>query len=165
MGHSEVNLKYKKVVVACLALLAGDAAAQTACPVGITPGSAVCGPTPVPRSGPAGHWVYTWGAIAIDPPSSAVGKSTGQATEDDARRTAINDCRTVGTTACEVYITYQHQCVALAWPEKPGKPVGINLGSSVQQASTRAGNDCRATGGGNCRIVYSECTAARFEKY
>lgn len=154
-----------------------SAQAQTACPMGVAAGSAQCGPSPVQqqqqigpqqqptiRYVPIGRWRTTWGAVATDEATSSVGTSVDMRSESAARREALRRCKKPDAKKCEVRLAYENQCVALAWPDGPGR-LGLESGPGLQTVREEAREICKKNGGGNCRIVYSECTDNVFEKF
>ncbi|TZF91482.1 DUF4189 domain-containing protein [Lysobacter sp. UKS-15] len=152
---------------------ASTAVAQTACPVGVNPGSPQCGPSPVaepslpPRINyvPAGEWIYTWGAIAIDGPTGAVGTSVNAASSNGANSTALRKCASLGGEHCELSISYVNQCAAIAWPKNLGHRIGVSSGPDLPEASKRALNFCTSNGGGDCDVVYTHCELPYFRSF
>ncbi|WP_115560101.1 DUF4189 domain-containing protein [Xanthomonas arboricola] len=150
----------------------GEAAAQTACPIGATAGSAVCGPSPqtsssgqedveAPRATPLGKWESRWGAIAVDEDTADVGTASDLADKSKAKAQALATCSEAGAKRCKVVTTYRNQCVALAWPTVKYKPASTGLGPSIDFASKRSVSNCDENGG-ECRVVYSACSKPVF---
>lgn len=101
----------------------------------------------------------------MDDAIGSVGTSVDMDDERAAREEALRRCVKPGSQNCSVRFTYENQCVALAWPGVLGKPVGLVSGASTRVAEALALQDCAKTGGGECRVVYSECTDPKFIRY
>lgn len=158
----------------CLLLFAlffssGFALGQTACPEGVQPGDARCGPSPpwhtsvsVPQPrGP--EWHLTWGAIAMDTDTGDVGTSVGKLSKREAKREAIARCAAAGSMGCKIQFAYHNQCAVIAGPSENGKSVGGTAfaqgGATIEIATRLALSSCTAKqGGGECAIEYSDCT-------
>ena len=154
--------------------------AQTACPVGVAAGSAQCGPSPAEHvnpgtagdSGPSatryvptGEWKKTWGAVAIDSETGAVGATFGKRSKNEAERDALDRCRTSGSAACRVQIAYKNQCVATFFPSIPGQRGLSGSGATVEDATRRGAEKCRELNGNECNLVYTRCTEPIFDAY
>lgn len=115
---------------------------------------------PVP-AGP--RWKTTWGAVAMSTSGTGdVGTSVGKYSKNDAKREAIQKCE-AGGSKCKLSLAYHNQCAAIAWASEDGKPIGgaveTQSGPVVDVVSKRALAACsKARNGGECTIVYSECT-------
>lgn len=143
------------------------AAAQTACPSGVAPGSARCGPSgdsgaeSAPR--PTGEWIKTWGAIATSPSGNG-GVSSQQLSEEAARNKALENCRSAGPGECKVQITYRNQCVSLVHPTQGAG--GVFMTGPTIEESVRLGKaKCAALGKGECAVKVSECSDPIFRKF
>ncbi|WP_410478188.1 DUF4189 domain-containing protein [Pseudomonas syringae group sp. J309-1] len=145
-----------------------SAFAQTACPGGVAPGSPQCGPdsgTSRADSAPArptGEWIKTWGAIAMSKSTGEVGTVVGKLSEGDAKISAIKQCAKGGANDCAVQLFYRNQCAALA-----ASQVDTFFQSSPIQQLAESGvkRVCDESGGGTCKVLYSECTEPLFRKY
>ncbi|MBV6810831.1 DUF4189 domain-containing protein [Xanthomonas sp. NCPPB 3582] len=150
--------------------LSGVAFGQTACPVGVAPGSPQCGPDsgtsrgdiPDPPPRPTGEWLKTWGAIAGSNATGESGAVTGKLSRQEAERKAVQLCAEGGATDCKVDLSYKNQCAASVSSDKKSflqgaesKDIAINL----------AMRDCKDHGGGECKVIYSGCSDPIFKKY
>lgn len=141
--------------------------AQTACPGGVPPGDARCGPSPgahgigggAPPPRPRMHyWAPRWGAIAFDGAEDAYGAVDGLRTERKARKKALAKCRAMGGKNCDV-ASYYDQCGALV----------VGDGRYVRKAGP---TDLDAVGAAlarcqevdkNCRLIYAGCSYPELE--
>ena len=148
--------------------------AQTACPVGVAAGSAQCGPSPTDSSPaapetiryvPTGEWKKTWGAVAIDSETGAMGATFDQLSRGDAEREALSNCGAKGSTGCKIEIAYRNQCVATFFPSVAGQRGLSASGATVEEATRRGSEKCRSLNGSECNRVYTRCTEPLFEKY
>ncbi|MCC5064347.1 DUF4189 domain-containing protein [Xanthomonas campestris] len=150
--------------------LCNEAFSQTACPVGVAPGSPQCGPddstsrgsipTPPPR--PTGEWIKTWGAVATAGNGDA-GVSSARTTKKQAENDAIASCEGLGSGTCRVSLTFFNQCVAAA---DSGQGQGSIFGAaSIDQASKLALDKCREDSGRQCKVTLSKCSDPIFKKY
>lgn len=160
----------KSLLVLGLLAPMGAAWGQTACPQGVPPGDPRCGPssgvsgidmTP-PPSGP--RWQLTWGAIASDSTTGDVGTTTGHFSRGKAKREALSKCAALGARSCKLDLAYKHQCAVIAWASENGKSVAgpaiTRGGPSIEDASQGALASCKKMrSGGECTIVYSDCTS------
>lgn len=169
-------MKYLLSLFLCAsASFAGCALAQTACPVGTTPGSATCGPStsyaepPPPQ--PAGEWDSRFGAIAADMSTSGnTGVAANKASKEDAINDALEKCRSLGSVNCGIVMSYSNQCVAILAPavngvERGGSPV-TRPGRSMEIAAAIAEKDCKkANKSSECIVIYSACSMPVFRHY
>ncbi|MBV6843604.1 DUF4189 domain-containing protein [Xanthomonas axonopodis] len=154
-----------------LGFIIGIANAQTACPVGVAPGSPQCGSdsgtsrgdTPLPPPRPTGEWIKTWGAIANAEDSSEAWASTGKFSKSDAEADAVDQCQVAGFHGCAVTFTYRNQCVALASPAQ-GR-AGVAAAPNLALAENDAVSVCKKQGGSNCSVIYKDCTKPIFKKF
>lgn len=143
------------------------AAAQTACPSGVAPGSALCGPSSdgeaaaPPR--PTGEWIKTWGAIATSPSGNG-GVSSRQLSEEAARKKALENCRSAGTRDCKVEFVYQNQCVALVHPVQ-AMGAAFTTAATAEEAVRLGKARCAELGKGECKVAISECSEPVFRKF
>ncbi|MCC8535495.1 DUF4189 domain-containing protein [Xanthomonas codiaei] len=164
-------MKYIIAYILILMLsLTFSVSAQTACPVGVAPGSAQCGPDsgtsrgdiPVPPPTPTGEWIKTWGAIAMSNSTGDVGTSVGKFSEKEARSSAINQCGIDGATDCKVQLVYRNQCSALASSKRD---TFFQAASSKEEASDGVLAVCERSNTGSCSVMYSGCSDPYFKKY
>ncbi|WP_046060351.1 DUF4189 domain-containing protein [Paracidovorax citrulli] len=162
-------LNYVKLtcLLASSLLLLSGASAQTACPSGVAPGSARCGPSPDSGSDAApratGEWIKTWGAIATSPSGNG-GVSSQQLSEDAARNKALENCRNAGPGECKVQITYRNQCVSLVHPTQGTGGVFIT-GPTIEESVRLGKAKYAALGKGECAVKVAECTDPVFRKF
>ncbi|MCF5955679.1 DUF4189 domain-containing protein, partial [Xanthomonas perforans] len=106
-------------IILLLAVIPVFAFAQTACPVGVAPGSPQCGPDsgtsrgdiPAPPPRPTGEWIKTWGAIAIADNGDA-GYTKGRLTSKEAEDAALQNCQKLAGMRCAIALTFHNQCAA-----------------------------------------------------
>ena len=143
----------------------GMAAAQTACPYGAVPGSALCLPDEVeaaPEVQRQPRWKLTWGALAEDPATGYVGTTTGQPSKRAARRAALAQCKGMGGQQCRPVLEYEHQCAVAAEPidTSSGSSAVYQAGATIEAATLAALPLCsKHNDGRDCQINYSNCTA------
>lgn len=146
----------------------GAAWGQTACPQGAIPGSAMCLPDQSVNPGSSEptqpRWKLTWGAIAMSRGEGLVGTSSGKRSRRQASREAMAKCRSMGGNNCAVVLAYHNQCAVIAWASENGRSIGgsvvVQGAASIEAATALAIPECTAMrGGGECMIVYSDCTA------
>ncbi|MEA9710818.1 DUF4189 domain-containing protein [Xanthomonas campestris] len=150
--------------------LSGVAYGQTACPVGVAPGSPQCGPDsgtsrgdiPDPPPRPTGEWLKTWGAIAGSNSTGETGAVTGKLSRQEAEKRAIQLCAEGGAPDCKINLTYKNQCAVSVSSEKKSFFQGAE---SKEVATNLAMKDCESYGGGKCNIIYSGCSDPIFKKY
>ena len=143
------------------------AQAQTACPSGVGPGSAQCGPDSGTSRGysappqPTGEWIKTWGAIATSESLGEAGTTVGKLSEDEARKAAIKLCAEGGAKDCKVHLVYRNQCAAFA---SSRTDTFFQAAESEQVATDLSLARCEK-GGAACKVRYSGCTEPIFQKY
>ncbi len=136
-----------------------------------TPGGPMCIPisgygttnntTPPQASGP--RWQLTWGAIAMDNTTGDSGVTVGHFSGGKAKREAMLRCAEFGAKRCKIVLAYKNQCAVVVTAAKHGKsvagPVIAQGGPSIDVARQSALSACTAQrGGGECGVVYSDCT-------
>lgn len=158
----------KRMIWLCALWLCWSATAhaQTACPPGLIPyaagaggGVAVCGPAPTDNQQPMQRpplWADRWGAVAAEAPGSppAFGSAVNMASKRAAETAALADCQARGTK-CQVALIYHNQCVAIVGGEKGWTPFG---GPTIEIATQKSMNQCRADGSTQCKLDYSACS-------
>ncbi|WP_184410298.1 DUF4189 domain-containing protein [Xanthomonas translucens] len=161
------------------ALFFSYAEAQTACPTGVTPGSALCGPGPgagyvePPPPTPSGEWETKWGAVASDTTGTGnIGVAEKKETKEDALKEALAQCQSLGGGKCKVDMWYANQCAAIASPYKNGSPAKGNPASrsgkdvaAAQESATSVCMKYNASNVDSCVIIYSGCSQPVFHKY
>ncbi|WDM77340.1 DUF4189 domain-containing protein [Xanthomonas sp. NCPPB 1638] len=160
----------RKIILVFLICIPVYAFAQTACPVGVAPGSPQCGPDsgtsrediPAPPPRPTGEWIKTWGAVATADNGDA-GYSKGRLTKEEAEDVAMLKCRDLAGMQCEIALTFHNQCAAIA---SSGSGEGsITGGPSLDDVESRAKKSCKKKSGRDCEIVMSTCSDPIFKKY
>lgn len=166
-------------------ILAFPVDAQTACPGGVGPGSALCGPSPAEHSGnraesiapvdiyvPSGEWIYTWGAIAVNSIGSGdVGVSEDELSEQRAKDEAIARCESASKAECRIMLVYNHQCAAYAVASIDGREIvgrvsNAGTGESLEVASDVAKKACSTSNaGGECMVIYADCAEAIYIRF
>lgn len=135
--------------------------AQTACPMGVSPGDPRCGPTPEyanPRStrqyAPQRRWETRWGAIAMDARGSALGASNHLSSRRKAEREAVAECQGLSGASCEVLAVYSNSCIAVVvgdsrtyWNSGEGRTVAVQ---GAFDACSKKASDCS--------VLLSECS-------
>ncbi|MBD9367753.1 DUF4189 domain-containing protein [Xanthomonas sp. XNM01] len=153
------------LVVSVITCFAAEAPAQTACPYGAIPGSALCLPDEVeaaPEAQRQPRWKLTWGAMAEDPATGYVGTTTGQPSKRAARRAALANCANMGGRNCKSVLEYENQCavVAEAIDTSNGSGAIYQAGPTVEAATVAALPLCKTHNAGrDCQVNYSNCTA------
>jgi hypothetical protein len=108
------------------------------------------------------HWRLTWGAIAISK-SGDIGVVIGKVSARGAKREAMAQCGTEGALDCKLALVYQNQCAVIAKPSQQGSLIAGTVitgsGPTIEETSQEALASCSAAhGGGECKIIYSDCT-------
>lgn len=119
---------------------------------------------------PLGQWKTTWGAIALAESTGDVGVVVGKYLESEAQHEAMNRCAEHGAKDCKLQFAYENQCAVIAWASEDGQLVGgaavVRGGPSIEDATQGALASCSSRrNGGECKIVYSDCTKPVFEKF
>lgn len=148
--------------------------AQTACPQGVTAGSALCGPSmqggyqdapmPAVRYIPTGRWHSRWGALAMDRKLGRTGASADMETEELARADALKQCKKLETASCTIDIVYSNGCIAMAWPIEGGFVIN-NVARDLEAAESGAMARCKEKNSTACAIKYTDCSKAVYEYY
>ena len=111
-----------------------------------------------------GVWEDRWGAVADDK-GGKIGVSTGHRSRNEARRAATADCLARGgaVDGCRfIAVSYRNGCVAYSWAE--GESF-LSTDRSLEGAERRALDRCKEKQGGNCELIYSDCSEAVFLGY
>lgn len=173
-------MRLSVTVILCVVLMSSFSAyGQTACPVGVAAGSAQCGPSPAEHQRPVspppaqiqyvptGEWVKTWGAISSDKATGDIGVAVGKFSKSEAEREAVSQCSGLGSSNCDVVLTYENQRAVIASAE-PGTGGNVIFQSSfpVDDAKRLAMPKCvKGKAGNTCKIVYSACAEQVFRAY
>jgi hypothetical protein len=155
--------------------VSGHAVAQTACPQGVTAGSALCGPSPaagnyesapqpVIRYVPTGRWHTRWGALAMDRKTGRTGVSAEQETEADARAEALEQCGLLKSASCSIDTVYSNGCVAMGWPVEGGFVTNY-VAQDRAAAEAGAMKRCTEKNGAACVIKFADCSKPVFERF
>lgn len=109
------------------------------------------------------QWALTWGAIALDEITGSVGATVGKSSKSGAKKEAMTRCAESGSRNCKLQFAYQNQCAVIAWAAENGNAIGgaasVQSGPSIADASERALASCSSRReGGECVVVYSDCT-------
>lgn len=176
----------KYVILLSLLVLPAAALAEGSCPPGQYPvgGQGVQGCAPIPSSGPAipapsrptGKWDTRWGAIAqhrgpMSGGSLPIGVSSSRRSKGEAVAEAMEQCRGMGGTQCEVALSYHNQCAAMAGPEIGSVPIEnvvTTVASGPVEAETKvdALKNCASSNNGRrCLVIYSACSMSEFKPF
>ncbi|MBD9367752.1 DUF4189 domain-containing protein [Xanthomonas sp. XNM01] len=154
----------KGVLFVLLCVAAGVSQAQTACPYGAVPGSALCLPDEMVDEQPVQQnqvrWRSNWGAIAYDPDEGVAGTSPGRPTKSAARREALGKCRQMGGRNCAITIMYANQCAVIAEPppSEQARYTSHRYAATADQAANLALTQCEeGNPGKRCSVIYSNC--------
>ncbi|QVX40702.1 DUF4189 domain-containing protein (plasmid) [Ralstonia solanacearum] len=157
-------MKFKILLLVCLAAISITARAQVACPPGWIPYSASsCGPDPSGQEQGASppqrqvRWISRWGAISTDGKVGALGTSTDLDSQRQAEHAAVSQCKAKGGTQCEVDLSYANGCAVMLVGETTHNS---NYGGSIDEATAKAMKVCNANDK-NCRVFYSGCSLPR----
>jgi hypothetical protein len=154
----------------CLFCVAGFARAENGCPSGMIPYSGTdissCGPIPAgyynndaaaPQSVPPVRWADTWGAIATDGIKGSLGTAVRMPSKEEAKRTALSQCRANGGVNCEVDLEYYNQCAVMVVGDK-----GYNTARAATiEKATQLGQKTCSSADTNCRVYYADCSLAK----
>ena len=145
-----------------------DASAQTACPTGVSAGSAQCGPTPQSQGGgaapppPREVWVDNWFSYAQCNETGKNGISHTFDTPREARQAAIALCQAEGGVKCEAIAVNKNSCFSIvgAMGDDPGRTHGgvYSEGATLELAEDMGIGRCmREHPGLECRVNFSMC--------
>ena len=159
-----------------LIFASGWARAEQGCPDGFTPNAAgtpgmqciPIGGQTRPGYGSGGYptsspdrWEKRWGAFTSDSVTGKVGVSSGVVTKRKAEKEAVQDCRTRGGSKCEVLLTFNNQCGAIASGDnaKGGAYVAVANAPTKTEAAQMAVDNCNKRVG-SCSVFLTECSYA-----
>jgi len=158
------HLLHRLLIVGFWLLYAGAAHAEGGfCPPGTIDhnnsraAAIVCSPIPgygqqqAPQLPPQ-QWERRWGAIAT---GGALGVATDKLSEQEARKTAMNNCAANGGAHCKIDAVYDNQCAVIV--------LGVNgyntpNAATLEKATGLGMKTCRDAGSPDCRVVYSDCS-------
>ena len=102
-----------------------------------------------------------YGAIAFSPATQKWGRAWNLASEADAKSRALNECKKVGGTHCEIAVWVKNGCGAFAIPPQNAtlKSSGISWGYNDHgTAKARALEECQKRNkGDSCKVITSFC--------
>jgi len=101
---------------------------------------------------PGPQWASKWGAIATS--ADGFGVSQDKGSKREARKSALQDCKSKGKAKCKVAQYFLNQCAALAWGETFGTT--YRAGTEQEAVDLALGRCSQRTG--DCRIYYSGCS-------
>lgn len=144
--------------------------AEQGCPPGMLPASGTNINSCVPAPGSPDQsqqqnqalpsqpvWASRWGAIATYAPTGILGTSRDEISEEQAKRTALADCKARGGVSCKIDITYGNQCAAVVVGDKG---YNVNPGATQNLAIELGMKICAEDGGKGCHAYYSACSPA-----
>lgn len=147
----------------------GAVQAQTACPHGVGPGSAQCGPSTGGGSiqSPPRQYVesWNWGAFVRDASVSAIGTGFNQPSRHGAINQAMARCQELGGTDCQLVFAFDG-CGAVAEPvdkdvllipAMAAEPTKHQVEHSAMEACARFNP------GRTCELIWSKCNGTRLE--
>lgn len=106
------------------------------------------------------------GAIAGAASTGDMGASVGRRSKREAVSEALARCATHGAKDCKIDTTYKNQCIAYADPEPGSKGiVSISVAGSREEATSRVLSYCAKNGGGQCKVLYTDCAEPIFESF
>lgn len=148
------------------------AAAQTACPSGVSPGDARCGPgggnglwVAPPVRQPAWRYKNRFGAYALGVSSEGrvLGTATGRKTRAGAENAAIDHCRAQGGSECRMIFWFKNTCSGLAYPVDAGPFTYFEaVGSSEKDAVDKAIDACTGATGVPCITLTGQCAGTEW---
>ncbi|MBT2245822.1 DUF4189 domain-containing protein [Sphingobium sp. BHU LFT2] len=153
-------------------LAAAPAAAQTACPGGVSPGDPRCGPgggnglwTAPPEYQPRWRYKNRFGAYAFGftKEGRVLGIATGRKTRGGAEKAAIEHCQAQGGSDCQMIVWFGNNCSALAYPVDKGAYTYFDSdGGSERDAATKAVRACASKSGVPCVPLAAFCAGTEW---
>ena len=177
--HFKITKRLSGFLFIVLLITAVPALSQTACPIGVAPGSPQCGPSappasnaqgaaPLPQAVPTGKWLSRYGAIAVAD-NGDTGISSLKQSRREAEQEAVRQCRTWGSPGCKTIFWYDNACVASASRLEGSTQRSItrtSRGDTIEAASSEALSGCReVNNGAECKINFAECSKPVFVSY
>jgi hypothetical protein len=109
--------------------------------------------TPQP---PPERWQDHWGAIATYEPGGVLGVATNMPDENQAKQSAMADCKTKGGGSnCKFQLTYRNGCAVLLVGDKA---FNVASDATIDRAMQSGMKMCTANGNTNCHVYYSACS-------
>ncbi|MBV6882088.1 DUF4189 domain-containing protein [Xanthomonas euvesicatoria] len=167
MFKFNLNRKIYVFLVASVFFYFFSSQAQTACPVGVAPGSPQCGPDSGTSRGdiappqPTGKWIKTWGALAANS-AGDIGLASGKVSKEDAATESVLRCEEYEAGKCVAKHFFYNQCISVARANS-GKSATVT--GPKEKAPTLAVKECERTSGSSCSVLVTECSNPIFEKY
>lgn len=168
----DIRLRLLRAIIflsLCVAVAGTIAFAQTACPHGVGPGSAQCGPSVSGSStqAPARTYVesWNWGAFVTDASVSAIGTGFNQWSRQAAIDRAMASCRELGGTKCQLALTFD-SCGAIAEPTDKQVLLVPAMASdlSLEFSARKALEYCeRLNPRRTCEVIWNKCNGTRVE--
>ncbi|MDR6843249.1 DUF4189 domain-containing protein [Pseudoxanthomonas sacheonensis] len=100
------------------------------------------------------RWADRWGAIASDG-DVTYGIVTDKVSKDEAKHSALAECKKRGGGACSIERYFVNQCAAVIAGD--GATASSNA-PTVEEAVEIGMPICRENGGENCHVYYSGCS-------
>ncbi|QWT22458.1 DUF4189 domain-containing protein [Bacillus sp. NP157] len=151
------------LALGCALATALPAVAAAQCATGVDTGGGNCvppealgvnGSEPSGNAAPLPSWENRWGAVVVDNSSGNAGVAKDMPDRSTAVSKATSDCRSDGSSHCEVVAAYRNTCVAVSVaPRFYGHATNIDL----EKAKATAMTEC-AKGGTACTLLYSACS-------
>ncbi|MCE4317463.1 DUF4189 domain-containing protein [Xanthomonas hortorum pv. gardneri] len=82
--------------------------------------------------------------------------------KNEAEDTAIRRCAVNGASDCKVNLVYRNQCAALVSTQSDSFYQGS---ATKERAIDLAMRSCKKSNGGECKVLYSECSEPIFRRY
>lgn len=97
-------------------------------------------------------WYY--GSIALNPQTFAGAITANQPSRETSDEEALELC---GAESCTIVLRYSGKNVCGAIARAPNSKYGVGTGSSRQDATAKALDQCQAQGGLNCEPALADC--------
>lgn len=104
---------------------------------------------------PGPQWASRWGAIATS--TDGFGVSQDRSGKREAKKYALQDCRSKGKAKCKVVQYFLNQCAALAW----GETFGSSYRAGTEEEAIKSAADRCSARTTDCRIYFSGCSYPR----
>ncbi|MFA0925021.1 DUF4189 domain-containing protein [Xanthomonas fragariae] len=141
--------------------------AQTACPVGVAPGSPQCGPDSGTSRGdaapprPIGKWIKTWGALAANS-AGDIGLASGKISKQDAAAESVLRCEEYDAGKCVAKHFFYNQCISVA---RASSGNSATVTGPKENAPVLAVRECEEASGSSCSVLFTECSNPIFENF
>lgn len=103
---------------------------------------------------PAPKWETRWGAIATDADKGVIGSVSGASSKADAKRAAMDDCRTKGGDHCLLQMPFSNGCAAVVVGDSV---FNVAADETVDRASQAGIQQCGKSSK-NCHVYFSLCS-------